>query len=120
MADHKIRKTGETLEIKLVETVDIVAQLGQQKRPGQWTVGFALETDDARFRAITKLERKSCDLVVLNGVAAISAADNSVEMIAPDGQVLGSFSGKKQQVADSILSLIQERLITSSNTLRSS
>ncbi|MCH2181169.1 MAG: phosphopantothenoylcysteine decarboxylase [Mariniblastus sp.] len=110
VADHKIPKTGDSLVIKLIETPDVVATLGNEKKPGQWTVGFALETDDARFRAITKLERKSCDLVVLNGVAAIDSPDNQVEIIAPGGQVLQAVQGNKQQVAGSILDLIDQRL----------
>ncbi len=114
VADHKIPKTGDTLVIKLVETPDIVAKLGSGKKPWQWTVGFALETDDARFRAITKLERKSCDLVVLNGVAAIDSSDNHVEIIAPGGQVLQIVQGSKSLVASSILHLIQERLMQES------
>ena len=111
VADHKIRKTGDSLVIKLVETPDVVATLGSEKKKGQWTVGFALETDDARFRAITKLEKKSCDLVILNGVAALDSADNDVEIIAPGGQVLQAISGSKQQVAAAILNLINQELI---------
>ena len=111
VADHKIRKTGDSLVIKLVETPDVVATLGSEKKKCQWTVGFALETDDARFRAITKLEKKSCDLVVLNGVAALDSADNEVEIIAPGGQVLQAIAGSKPQVATAILNLINQELI---------
>lgn len=111
VADHKIRKTGEALELKLIETPDVVASLGANKRSDQWTVGFALETEDARFRAITKLQRKSCDLVVLNGATAINASDNDVEIIAPGGNVIESISGSKQYVAERILSVIQTELI---------
>ncbi|MFT5303335.1 MAG: phosphopantothenoylcysteine decarboxylase/phosphopantothenate--cysteine ligase [Mariniblastus sp.] len=111
VADHKIRKTGETLDLKLTETPDIVASLGASKRPDQWTVGFALETEDARFRAITKLQRKSCDLVVLNGATAINSTDNEVEIIAPSGNVIDAISGSKQTVAARILSVIETRLI---------
>lgn len=111
VADHKIRKTGEVLELKLIETTDIVASLGANKLPHQWTVGFALETEDARFRAITKLERKSCDLVVLNGVTAINSPENNVEIIEPSGNVVRTASGSKTQVAEQILSVIQARLI---------
>ena len=111
VADHKIRKTGESLDIKWVETGDVVASLGSQKKPTQWTVGFALETDDARFRALTKLEKKSCDLVVLNSVTAIESTENSVEIIAPSGDVLQSSAGSKQVVARAIMQLIQQRLI---------
>lgn len=111
VADHKLRKTGQSLELKLVETPDVVATLGRQKRAAQWTVGFALETDDARFRALAKLQRKCCDLVVLNGVAAINSTENQVEIIEPGGQVVEMISGTKQHVADRILVLIQQRLI---------
>jgi len=111
VADHKIRKSGDILELKLVETPDVVASLGSTKLPHQWTVGFALETEDARFRAITKLERKSCDLVVLNGVTAINSSENSVEIIEPSGNVVETISGSKKEVAQQILAVIQSRLI---------
>ncbi len=111
VADHKIRKTGEVLLLKLTETPDVVASLGANKRSDQWTVGFALETEDAHFRAITKLQRKSCDLVVLNGATAINAVDNDVDIIAPGGSVVESVSGSKPHVARRILAVIQTQLI---------
>ncbi len=111
VADHKIRKTGEVLELKLVETSDVVASLGINKRPNQWTVGFALETADARFRALTKLQYKHCDLVVLNGVKAIDSDENQVEIIAPCGSVVDSISGSKPDVALRILAQIEDRLV---------
>jgi phosphopantothenoylcysteine decarboxylase/phosphopantothenate--cysteine ligase len=111
VADHKIRKTGEVLEMKLIETPDVVASLGANKRSDQWTVGFALETEDAHFRAITKLQRKCCDLVVLNGTTAINAVDNDVDIISPGGNIVESVSGSKQQVAQRILAVIQTELI---------
>lgn len=110
VADHKIRKTGQTLEIKLVETEDVVAHLGSIKQPHQWTVGFALETEDARFRALSKLIRKSCDLVVVNGVAALHSDDNSIEVISKEGKIVASKQGSKQDVAETVLKVIQEVL----------
>jgi phosphopantothenoylcysteine decarboxylase/phosphopantothenate--cysteine ligase len=111
VADHKIKKSGDSLNIKLVETPDIVATLGKSKRDDQWSVGFALETEDARFRAITKLQKKCCDLVVLNGASAIESANNSVEIIAPSGDVIDSIEGSKKNVAEAILNIIGERLV---------
>jgi phosphopantothenoylcysteine decarboxylase/phosphopantothenate--cysteine ligase len=111
VADHKIKKSGDSLNIELIETPDIVATLGKSKRDDQWTVGFALETEDARFRAITKLQKKCCDLVVLNGASAIESADNSVEIIAPSGDVIDSIEGSKKNVAEAILNIIGERLV---------
>src|SRR3990172_2005496 len=107
---HKITKTGQPLELSLTETDDAVATLGARKGR-RWVVGFALETEDHRLRALAKLERKHCDLVISNGPAAIAAPDNTVEILAPDGAVLAALSGSKELVARDILALIDDRLI---------
>ncbi|MCI0492789.1 MAG: phosphopantothenoylcysteine decarboxylase, partial [Planctomycetes bacterium] len=109
---HKIAKTGQPIDLHLIETDDVVATLGQSKGR-RWVVGFALETEDHRFRALVKLERKCCDLMVSNGPAAISASDNQVEVIAPDGQVVAKLAGSKETVADGILAIIGNRLVKS-------
>lgn len=109
--EHKITKTGDPLSLELIETPDVMATLGAAKRPNQWLVGFALETDDQRFRALTKLERKSCDLMVLNGPEAMDAEDNRVEILDRSGAVLLSLAGTKEDVAAQIVRIIGERLI---------
>jgi phosphopantothenoylcysteine decarboxylase/phosphopantothenate--cysteine ligase len=111
VAQEKIAKTGEPLRLHLVETPDIVATLGKEKRDGQWVVGFALETNDARFRATVKLEKKRCDLIVLNGPAAMNSMDNDVEILDRRGQVVEHIVGTKQHVADAILRAIDRCLI---------
>ncbi len=111
VADHKLKKTGEPLTIKLIETPDIVATIGQRKAEHQWTVGFALETEDARFRALTKLQKKSCDLVVSNGATAINSDSNSIEIIDGQGEVAWAGEGSKAEIGDEILRVIQDRLI---------
>jgi phosphopantothenoylcysteine decarboxylase/phosphopantothenate--cysteine ligase len=113
VAEQKIVKTGEPLMLHLVETPDVMATLGGQKRPGQWLVGFALETEDQRFRALTKLEKKSCDLIVLNGPEAMDAADNRVEILDRGGEIVSALAGTKEEVARGILEVIQQRLIGS-------
>ena len=110
VAANKIAKTGEPLELHLIETDDVVATLGAKKQ-GQWLVGFALETEDHRLRALAKLERKHCDLMVLNGPQAMHSPDNAVEVIASDGEVIGSFEGTKESVAERIFAIIASRLI---------
>ena len=74
VANHKIRKTGDSLNLQLIETPDVVATLGSIKK-SQWMVAFALETEDPRIRAMQKLERKNCDLIVVNGPEAVHAAE---------------------------------------------
>jgi phosphopantothenoylcysteine decarboxylase/phosphopantothenate--cysteine ligase len=107
---HKIAKTGQPIDLHLIETDDVVATLGANK--GQrWVVGFALETEDHRLRALAKLERKFCDLMVSNGPQAISASDNEVEVITPAGDVIVSIAGAKEDVAARILAIVTDRLI---------
>lgn len=111
VAEHKLTKNGEPLILELIETPDVMATLGAMKRPGQWLVGFALETDDQRFRALVKLEKKSCDLMVLNGPAAMDATDNQVEVLDKRGQVIAAVGGSKEAVAHEILRVIQQDLV---------
>jgi len=107
---QKIAKTGDPLVLHLIETDDVVASLGATKT-GQWLVGFALETEDRRLRALAKLEKKHCDLMVLNGPAAMHALDNEVEILDPAGCVIRALAGPKGEVARGIFAVIQSRLI---------
>jgi phosphopantothenoylcysteine decarboxylase / phosphopantothenate---cysteine ligase len=109
--DQKIHKTGQPVLLQLIETPDIVATLAATKTDRQWVVGFALETEDHRLRALAKLERKSCDMVVLNGPEAMHATATQVEVIGPRGEVVGSFAGDKRAVADKLFGLFQDRLL---------
>jgi phosphopantothenoylcysteine decarboxylase/phosphopantothenate--cysteine ligase len=108
---RKIHRSGEPLVLELHETPDIVATLGASKRPDQWLVGFALETEDHRFRAVTKLEKKSCDLIILNSPSAIGAADNSVEILDRTGKVIAALTGSKVDVARGVFQIIERDLI---------
>jgi len=110
VSPQKIRKTGEPLRLHLVETPDIVALLGAIKQ-SQWMVAFALETEDLRMRALQKLERKSCDLIVVNGPDAMHARDAEVEVINVGGDVLAAVSGCKERVGEEIFRVIQKQLV---------
>lgn len=108
---EKISKTGEPLTLQLVETPDVVATLGQTKKSDQWVVGFALETEDRRFRSIVKLEKKHCDLIVSNGPTAIDSNENDVELLDRSGDVVARAKGSKTEVAEVLLAEIDRRLI---------
>lgn len=112
VATQKIKKSGDKIELSFVETPDIVGSLGKQKQNNQWSVCFALETEDGLNRAVRKLKKKNCDLVVLNGAAAMNSSDNEVQIIDPDGKVIRESKGPKPKVAQQIMAVIQERLIS--------
>lgn len=114
VAPGKIAKTGQPLQLHLVETEDVVATLAKEKLNGskpRWVVGFALETEDHRLRALAKLERKHCDLMVSNGAEAMDSLTNEVEVLNPAGEVVAQLQGPKDKVAEGILAVIQERLV---------
>jgi phosphopantothenoylcysteine decarboxylase/phosphopantothenate--cysteine ligase len=66
-SDNEALQGGEFC-VLLKPTKDIAAELGRTKRPDQLLVGFALETDHEEVNALSKLERKNLDLIVLNSL----------------------------------------------------
>ncbi len=101
----KIAKTGEPITIEMIETDDVLAELGALKG-NRWVIGFALEAANARENALQKLRAKNCDWIVLNAPAAIGAETNSVELIAPAGSVVKAWSGTKTEVARQLIEWI--------------
>ncbi len=69
----KLKKRDGLPEIVLEPTPDILAALGEAKRPGQVLVGFAAETDEVLANAAAKLAAKNVDLMVANDVSAVDA-----------------------------------------------
>ncbi|HMK96509.1 MAG TPA: bifunctional phosphopantothenoylcysteine decarboxylase/phosphopantothenate--cysteine ligase CoaBC [Acidimicrobiales bacterium] len=70
-AERKIAKSSAPLVLELVPTVDVLAELGARRRPGQVLVGFAAETapaDQLAARGRAKLLAKGADIVVANDV----------------------------------------------------
>ncbi|MBS0210633.1 MAG: phosphopantothenoylcysteine decarboxylase [Planctomycetes bacterium] len=113
VAESKIAKTGQPLTLHLIETPDIVATLGATKTR-QWLVGFALETEDARLKALAKLQKKCCDLMVVNGTEAMHAIDTRVEIIDRQGTVIETLAGPKTEVAAGIFGVIEKLLVAGS------
>lgn len=88
-ATAKIKKQDGPMNLPLVETVDIAAQLGRQKRSNQLLVGFALETDNEEANARKKLEKKNFDFIVLNSLrdegAGFGGDTNRITILRRDG-----------------------------------
>jgi phosphopantothenoylcysteine decarboxylase / phosphopantothenate---cysteine ligase len=104
----KLAKTGVSLELELVETADVLAELGRLKAQ-RWIVGFALESEEfAHVNALRKLKEKNCDVIVLNRPTAIGAADNTVELIDAAGETVAHYSGSKPAVANQLIHWIEQ------------
>ena len=82
-------REGWTLELE--PTVDVLAALGDRRRPGQLLVGFAADHGEPGLeRARAKLARKKADLFVFNDVTrsdiGFDAEDNEVILLGADGE----------------------------------
>ncbi len=106
------RKEDQNLVIELRPNRDIAAALGASRKPGQFLVGFAAETQDSLSNARGKLERKGLDLIVVNNVGgpdgAFGSESNDVQVVGKEGAIL-SFRGSKEEVADAIWDLVIQR-----------
>jgi phosphopantothenoylcysteine decarboxylase/phosphopantothenate--cysteine ligase len=67
-SEQKIKKSDNALELKLVQTKDILATFGKHKKDNQKIIGFALETEKGEAYAKIKLSQKNADLMVMNQV----------------------------------------------------
>jgi phosphopantothenoylcysteine decarboxylase/phosphopantothenate--cysteine ligase len=65
---EKIKKKEETWSVALKKTPDILKSLGSIKTNRQVLAGFALETGNERENALSKLQQKNADIIVLNSL----------------------------------------------------
>ena len=90
-AEHKIPHREGTLDLTLVSNPDIAKLMGEQKRPGQKLVGFALETGTGVENGFRKLYAKHMDMCVLNTLADPDAGfctpTNKATFLYADGRV---------------------------------
>ena len=131
----KIKKDGQPPEpLRLTENPDILAGLAAARkardaarsahdpeRAGlvplapahQVLVGFAAETDTSPEQARAKLERKGCDLLVVNPVGnglGFGTPDNEAVVYGADGTVTPVSRGPKEALADVVWDLVAVRL----------
>jgi phosphopantothenoylcysteine decarboxylase/phosphopantothenate--cysteine ligase len=113
IAEQKIKKTGDQLVLKLIKNPDIAAELGRRKRPEQFLVGFALETENQEVNALSKLHKKNLDLIVLNSPNTPGAAflhdTNQVSLLEADGTQQEFPLKTKDEVALDILNALHSK-----------
>ena len=114
-APGKLKKNGKgPPALALAENPDILATIARRNadRPAL-VVGFAAETDDLVAHARAKLEKKGCDLIVLNDVGAASGTfggeTNEVMIVDAAGESAWPRLDKGE-VAGRLMRLLAERL----------
>ncbi len=114
VADEKIKKKTGNLDLTLVKTKDILQSLGNQKKNGQLVVGFALETNNEKANALSKLAAKNADCIVLNSLqdagAGFGTDTNKVTIFGKDGQETELGLQSKKGIAKEIVSYIVQQI----------
>jgi len=114
VAPQKIKKNQDTISITLKKNPDILSDLSTQKRENQLTVGFALETENETQNAISKLQKKNLDFIVLNSQsnpeAGFGIDTNAVTVFCKDGKQWHIPTASKSQVAQQLLTSISDCL----------
>lgn len=73
VAPQKIKKSDGAFAIPMDRTRDILAWLGEHKRPGQFLCGFSMESENLLENSRAKLARKHADLIAANSIATPGA-----------------------------------------------
>jgi phosphopantothenoylcysteine decarboxylase / phosphopantothenate---cysteine ligase len=109
-ADQKIKKKESTLNLELTKTKDILKSLGEKKKANQVLVGFALETNNEKNNALTKLAEKNADMIVLNSMndkdAGFGKDTNKITIFQKQGKETGFDAKSKEEVAKDIVDAI--------------
>lgn len=114
-ADRKLKKGRDDAalaNVPLTENPDILATLAAGKRPDQYVVGFAAETNDVLMNAHAKLKKKNADMIVANQVGdglAFGTDNNEVWLVTEGDDVLLPLMSKRA-VAERLMEVVAAHL----------
>ncbi len=108
VSKEKVKKTEGVFKLELKRTVDILEDVGKNKREGQIIVGFAAETENLIENARRKLKRKNLDVIVANDVKKRIFGSDETEVVLITDSVEEKLSGSKEEVSFEILKLISK------------
>ena len=113
VANTKIKKQENDLDIVLAPNPDIAKELGTLKKE-QFTIGFALETDKEEDNALVKLKKKNLDMIVLNSLrnegAGFAHDTNQVSIYDKHNNVTHFELKSKAEVAKDLVDLLERAL----------
>lgn len=107
---EKIKKHDTVSTLFLERTTDILTELGQNKRPGQYLCGFSMETESLLENSRKKLEQKNLDLIVANNLkqpGAGFAIDTNLVTLLTKEETVSLPLLSKEAVAEQLLTFIQ-------------
>jgi phosphopantothenoylcysteine decarboxylase/phosphopantothenate--cysteine ligase len=112
VAQTKIKKKEDTFVLELKKTKDIAKEMGLRKKDGQFSVGFALETDNEQHNALEKLKKKNFDMIVLNSMqdkgAGFQHDTNKISILDAKNGIVSFDLKTKEEVAIDIINHIEK------------
>jgi phosphopantothenoylcysteine decarboxylase/phosphopantothenate--cysteine ligase len=110
VSEQKIKKSEDELKLTLTKTKDILKSLGSIKKDHQLLVGFALETENEKANAVSKLHQKNADFIVMNSLndkgAGFGSDTNKITIFDKSGKEIEFELLPKKQLADVIINTI--------------
>jgi phosphopantothenoylcysteine decarboxylase/phosphopantothenate--cysteine ligase len=115
IANEKIKKSQDTMQLNLIKNPDIVADVAAlENKP--FTVGFAAETQDVKHYAQDKLARKNLDMIAANNVATVgqgfNSDNNALTVFTPNNEKELSLMNKSE-LAKQLVQYIHQTLLGS-------
>lgn len=122
VGEHKIKRSDAAADVSipLAQNADVLRELVEARgdRTSPVIVGFAAETGDAGHDVLElarqKLERKGCDLLVVNDVSdgrTFGRPDNEVVILGRDGSRVDVALTDKAEVADAVWDAVGRLLV---------
>jgi phosphopantothenoylcysteine decarboxylase/phosphopantothenate--cysteine ligase len=112
VSNEKIKKNDSPLELRLEETEDIAAALGITKKTNQKLICFALETENEEVHALSKMQRKNADLLILNSLRTegvyFGSENNAITLFHSNGSKKEISLKSKTEIAQIISNEIAE------------
>lgn len=111
---NKLRKNDGIDSLVWTRSVDILAELGSQKKPGQVFVGFSAQDSDDPTVAVEKLRSKNLDLIAANNItqrgAGFEVETNSLIIYYADGKAIELGQTEKTVAAQELVELASKEL----------
>lgn len=113
VSDEKMKKSDDDMTIPLVRTKDILAELGSNRKEGQFICGFSMETENMLENSRKKLAKKNIDMIVANNLKVEGAGfgvDTNVVTIITKQDEIQLQKMSKEAVAQRILDAIIQKI----------
>ena len=111
---EKVKNEKGNWDISLEKNKDILKDMALRKKGNQLVIGFALETENEKENAISKLKNKNLDFIVLNSTkdkgATFEVDTNKISIIEKDLTITDFELKAKTEVAKDIVSVILKKI----------